>query len=1403
MARVKYPWKRFWCPRGGTAYLDDQGYLLDPELEDGKILNPTAFSSKELSDLGCVALRGDPGSGKTTALEEIVQEMRYANDFQEDRLIDLNLRAYGDENRLYRNIFECKKFERWINSTYVLSIALDSLDECLLHNKTVATMLVDEFKKYPISRLRLRIACRAAEWPLLLSEELPRLWGTENYMEVDLLPLRSIDVLTAAQIEEIDTERFFEAIQSRALTPFAMKPITLIMLLEEFQQGSDFPSSPFELYHRYCLKLCYEPSLNRRDIVRESGITAKQLMLVAERIAALSLLSKRPNIYIDETGAESRELDDITISELVGGYEVAEGFSIEVITQIVYELLRSTDLFTSGQGMRRCWGHWSYAEYLAARFLRRHQLTCMQLSDLLFSPEPLDGGYQVIPPLAEVAAWTATFDRELFNVIAENDPQVLLRSPFLSVDSDSRRLITASLLKLFEEGKTINYREQHTVRYDILNHASLDEQLRPYIIDRTKNTAVRRAAIDIAEACQVRALLNVLVRVAIDSTDDYESRVQAAHAIVSIGDELAKQALKPLLSLQDEDKRDALKGCTLQALWPNHLSADELFANLTNPKRENYLGVYWYFVSYELGKTLTRDHLLPALTWVKSLPKDHDLSFSFRDLIGWILRLAWQNLDDDEICDSFAAVVVRRLQDYDAILGKKPHKHKDDPPPINDVDRLNLAAKIISLAPQHDIYPHNLLDCAPPLFHEGDLDWLINRLRNALSHEQKFIAKLICLLFNREDASQIDKVLLATQKFAALAEECTPLFEVVELASPRAEQLKHDYELRLERQSRRRREPAKHPPMPEIVANWLSRFEAGETNAWWRLNLDLTLEPHSDRYSGTELNSDLTSLPGWQELDDQVRERCVRAAYRYLLAGEPNTSEWLGTNTFHRPASAGYRALLLLQKLSPDLLDTLPTETWQKWAAITIGYPELPGVDTAEAMENIVARTYRHAPNEVRDATLKIIDHENAERGRVFVLNKLERCWDDALASTILEKLRSDELLKPKAVSTLLGAILSREVNGVKEHALSYLSEPLPPEGDKLEIAKHSAALLLVSGGEEGWQTLQPLFERNHEFGKEIVMRFAYRYNRLQKPRVAKALSERSLADLYIWVTKQFPYSQDPPDEEGVVGPLESVIRFRDELLTRLRETGTLSAYKEICRIADKFANDEGMSWLRVTVINARQIALRKSWHGHEPRTVLLLAENDENRLVESGEQLLDVVMTSLSRLEDKLQHTSTPAVDDLWNENHTPKGEDHLSNYVKRHLEDDLKRRGIIANREVVVRKGQRTDIHVQAIVEKNTDIVTVVVETKGCWNREIKIAMKSQLQERYLEQNSWSHGIYLVGWYLCNEWDGQNDYRKSDTPKWSLDEAKQFFRQQAEDLSEEQFDIRAFVINTRIADR
>lgn len=62
----------------------------------------------------------------------------------------------------------------------------------------------------------------------------------------------------------------------------------------------------------------------------------------------------------------------------------------------------------------------------------------------------------------------------------------------------------------------------------------------------------------------------------------------------------------------------------------------------------------------------------------------------------------------------------------------------------------------------------------------------------------------------------------------------------------------------------------------------------------------------------------------------------------------------------------------------------------------------------------------------------------------------------------------------------------------------------------------------------------------------------------------------------------------------------------------------------------------------------------------------------------------------------------------------------------------------------------------------------------------RDLKTAMKEQLVARYLKDNQCRHGIYLIGWYVCPQWDPE-DWRNKATPNWSLEEARDHFDSQA----------------------
>lgn len=113
---------------------------------------------------------------------------------------------------------------------------------------------------------------------------------------------------------------------------------------------------------------------------------------------------------------------------------------------------------------------------------------------------------------------------------------------------------------------------------------------------------------------------------------------------------------------------------------------------------------------------------------------------------------------------------------------------------------------------------------------------------------------------------------------------------------------------------------------------------------------------------------------------------------------------------------------------------------------------------------------------------------------------------------------------------------------------------------------------------------------------------------------------------------------------------------------------------------------------------------------------------------------------------------------------------------------------KGVIINREVQPRRGQKTDIYVNAVNMDDkmdtTEILQVVIEVKGCWNVEVLTAMETQLLNDYMVKNEINKGIYVVGWYLCDKWD-QSDYRKTKTRQLSLPDFIQQMTMQSSNLN------------------
>lgn len=1399
---MDYNWKRFWCPRTGNINLSDGGYLSDPISEFGKILNPDVVSFETIAGVPCLILLGEPGMGKSHTLEAELKFIDTNIQAEGGQTFWLDLRSYGNEDRLVRKLFENPDFVSWINGNYQLHLFLDSLDECLLRVDTLAAILIDELKKCPIDRLNLRISCRTADWPTGLEDGLKQLWGIDSVAAYELAPLRKIDVVKAAIANEINSDEFLSEINRMEVVPLAIKPVTLGFLLNTYRQNGELPSTQAELYLRGCQILCEETNKNRRDAGRTGQFTAEQRLAVAARFAAVTVFANRNAIWTDlDLGNIPQE--DISVQELCGSTEIVNGEQFSVSEAAVREAT-ATGLFSSRGPNRMGWAHQTYAEFLAALYLMRRGMNLGQVMSLIIHPGDPEG--KLVPQLHETAAWLAGMNRDVFFEIMKIDPDVLLRSDVATADVQDKAALVEALLRLFDEEKLLDDWSQRG-QYGKLAHTGLADQLRPYIMDSSKGIIVRRVAIDIAEACGLETLQTELANLALAPFQPLQVREQAADAVINIGDDETKARLKLLaMSKAGDDPNDQLKGFGLIAVWPNHITAEELFSVLTEPKKESFFGSYMHFLYSDLVKHISPEDLPTALEWIKAqLPRD-SLTHKFDDILDSIMYLAWEHLEWPGVLESFAKTAMSCLETHDVIAGDYNNTK------FNDVlrEQPNKRRKLLGAMIPFLINPEEksilFIYSATPIALSEDVPWMIERLMETESDEIRLkFAWLIANTFDPRDPLQSGAFYNACNNSPVLAEICRRFFAPVDLDSPEAEEMRESYRKEQEWLNRRNQRRQLQPPLSIRITELLNECESGNIESWWKLNLVMTLKPDSAHY-GNEYQTDITVLPGWESANTTMRMQIIEAAKKYVMEGDPGTSKWLGTSSMYRPALAGYKALRLLQHQDPSFLSIIPAPLWKRWAPTIVAYTE-----TKEKLHNeLMTLAYRYAPEEVIESLMILIDKENDNNDNIYIIRKVEVCWDDRLAKAILEKVK-DKKLKPKCMGDIVSCLIDNNVDEAKAFAESIILSPPPTSAEGYSHAVIAACILMSHAHDAGWSVVWPALLQDPEFGKKVITQVAQDLEERRSGNIGLRLDENKLADLYIWLVHQFPFSEDPKFE-GVhsVGSREMVADWRDAILHRLRDRGTYEACNAIHKIALELPE---LDWLKRTLCEAQRVTRHCTWVPLKPIDISKVACDREGRLVQNGDQLLEVIIESLGRLEAKL-HGETPAVIDLWNEIksnvYRPKDENRLSDYVKRHLLDDLRRNGIIVNREVEIRRsegtsrGQRTDIHVNAVVREPRgelyDTVTAIIEVKGCWHSELREAMKTQLVERYLNNNQCQHGLYLIGWFNCAQWDTQ-DSRKLRAIYFDIDEARTYFDAQAAKLSQHGPRVKAFVMNASLA--
>jgi hypothetical protein len=1445
MNKTTYNWRRYWCSPYASILLSDGGYLPDPETT-GAFVNQLVRHAEQISDMPCLILLGEPGIGKTASVAEMAAKVRDANQKTSDIVLSVDLRIIPTVEELRHELFDSPQFKAWERGDHVMHLFLDSFDECMIRITTLATWIGNKLRQLPHSRLRLRIACRSAVWPELLTKELQQIWGKEDVGEFQLLPLMRSDVSMAAADSGLDANAFLAAVKSAGAIPLAIKPVTLNFLIGQYRNNQTLPDKQRVLFGHGCRYLCTEANESRnvaRDAQPTTSIPAR--LAIASRIAAVMLFS---NSFAVSTAPDLGDVSKgaLPLHELLRGPEISGGIAFPIEERQLRETL-DTGLFVYHGSKLMGWAHRTYADHLAAEFLLEHKMPDAQIAGLLF----LDDG-KVVPQLQEVAARIAMERPKVLSRILQDDPIVLMRSDASAMSSAERAATIDFFLAAMDRGD-LSLRDMppwESLRR--VNHEELKEQLRNIISDRSKSIDCRYAAIEIARACQIQSVEDDLVSLALNRSEDASLRAEAIRAISNIG--TSKGFSHLLLLAQSEidlDPDDDIKGSVLYALWPDHMAAEQLFTILSPPKRSMHMGSYWSFLQSPIANLLSGNDLISGLQWAGKLIYSVDSHFA--KLIKELWMQAWIRFDDPQVLSAAAQLIRRRMEGHERPF---PHLDIEGDNQFNE-GRRRVCAVILEqtdgLGMASDLIATGTLD----MTNASDWEWAIDEFVRAGSENiKRAYATILRIQFNPTEELQFERIFRAMREHTILKQEFTAILGPIDFESELASQMRREYEnmknLDLLRQEVQNRKHAK----VHSISEYLSEFESGDMEAWWKTTDVMRRASDGAIIGRAEDDVDLAMLPGWTEATDAIRDRIISAAKEYIIEGDPNTARGLNNRgeQFNFWAAAGYRAFRLLSSLQPGFVAKLPAEVWKKWALAIVGQPSTFNTsDDARLVRRTLLRQLAdHAEKEFVNALGAIIDRDNTRQMIVDVSWLVDGSWRREVAECLLDKVRHGSL-SPGSQGELLAALLRHVgdniadlqaraqamlesfiqdlltlLSGVPEDTLPGILDQNKPTMDRARLA---VFVLMECAHDGGWPTVWSIFEQQPLVGRNLAADLGYR-ERFGTSPLLQRLAEKHLADLYLFLLREFPPADDPRiDGWHGIDNLESATTFRNTVLQELRDRRTALAGKQLERIVTERSD---LPWLRRVLRLAQEDIQRLGWTPPAPFHILEMAQRADLRLVQNADHLLDIVIESLEQLQSDLLE-ETPDAQFLWYPSgnfakveeakargrkgskpapvgsqsgegtpdatkgrkklYKPREEEELSDYVKRFLQRSLKERGIIVNREVQIRRGhggepgQDTDIHIDAAVLNADgsvkDKVSVIIEVKGCWHNELKTAMDTQLVKRYLYNNaSCRHGIYLVLWFAGVQWD-PDDKRKAKTPKEGISDVRMELIAQAATLS------------------
>lgn len=1350
-------WTRYWAPLGQPCNYDADGFVPGPRTD--QFIQPNehfrAFSEFDASPL--LLLVGEPGVGKSREIELAADALRQRLVNERDDVLFVDMKQTSEESRLRELIFDSDEFVDWRAGDHVLHVFLDSLDEAYQSIRRVKSLILSGLDGAEVERLRLRIACRTAERIDGLEQELARTFQIDGPDVIELMPLTKSEILLAAEQRGLDRDAFIAAIVEKDLQPFANSPNFLFKLLHEFETHGEFPSSTVELFERFCVEACQEPNEEETD---RPHVSAEALVDVAARIATAMTFSGRNSTVIGrEPGQNECVLGDfLTAEERAGDPQVART-EAEALLDRTFQ----TSLFTGYTSHSVGFKSKTIAEFLTARHLVRSGLQIEDLARL--TTAKFDGRVWVQPQMIEVAKWLAQMNAEYREFAVEKVPTALVGGDLQYLTDGERQTV---LLALFESVEVQEVDLEHrSFRRSLgqLNNANAQALILEKLSDRALSDETRDTAIDAIRSMSIAELIPEVTSIALDDTESLRLRTAALYAIGDFGTDESRAAVAALgLEPPGGDADDEVKGSALRAAFPSAISAEDLFAHLTHPQREALIGAYSGFLFGNVVQNLEDEDLQHAMGWLELADENEDPLGSFGTLQQKLFIRLMELPVGHELWPRIAEYAANRIAEFHDLI-ERPTFRGD--PYLSEEARRKLVTYLVPLIDDERISWSKISVATPTLVAYEDAEWIIDELEVSTG--------------SGLESGWADLAWVAThfsanpEQFARACDLSDRFFErahpmlAVEIGSDLAATLRENHEVAQtggEDTPIEQPGPAEGSLSPEFIERFeelLARAESGDLDGFWQLS---SFHDAASRRITDNRNESGRLIQLLDALPESFAERVCAVAASYLAEFDPKPQDWIGRPVMYWPSVAAYRAMRLLDARSESWLDTsLPILI--RWVHTLVWWPYHSG-EEADFHRRLAEKLLDESPDTLVNAFMEFVRAQSEHQQIAVVpMDGILGNQDMELFESPLLDLLSELEQSPEEWRTLLRFLLSSGSTGVAEVARDAVrnatgAEPTDPKRFR---GIESAVMLVSCDPQANWATLSVAFHDDPELGKSIVERVSDE----REDSVWTGLGSEELGASFEWMEGQFPLAEDPPIEASE-SPRHRIARLRNNALTTLSRLGTRESVGEVSRLQEVVPHLDFLPRVRHTAVVE---CLRAEHEAVSPQEAIELCRNRDLRAIASESGLQRVVLESLARYQAELETTGECL--DFWNESPEvkPKPEGIISDKLKRWFERDLGNRGIIINREVIVQTlphgqdGDRTDLKLEAA--NGDQSFSVIVEVKGCWNREIPGSLETQLVDQYLVPMGLAHGIYVVARFAEDGWvetDGRRNRKYSRMP-------------------------------------